>query len=678
MVHEPAMPAASDRPAENLVMAVPEEAELALLCLDYLRDLRRSYPPAALRNVEGIHADYLTVACWALSRAFVAPDHLTASQGNDPFMDSSAAEPIGDIESADDHILLPSLRSMEEELIVKDNIMVEEQDQKKEEEDAFNLYEYDDAHPSNSHRFYKLSGLASGQSLRGPLTLGELVAAGMAGLGARSRLDAEREMIQSPMFQQFVQAVKERGFFSDDDNVGEQDTEKLYEQRFRKVAAKFRTKLANKAHAEGAGDWNAVAAAEHQCQQRKLKLHALSGGMELIPISEESQADMMLAIADLPTPTSYRTKKTFEAPPVSNEHEISANQSIVQPTENPTDTDEAEKYKNQGNSHMQRKEYSFAAECYTKALKISPTGPNSHVYFSNRAAALVSMKMFQEAILDSERSLALRPDYGKAHARLGLTHFLLGNYRQAMEAYTVALKYEPDNKSSKAYLEKSARRLAETGEAAPTTAEPSFSVVSEWDKPVPQKSAGKAETVEEREAERYKTKGNAYMSSREYALSVSAYTKAIELSGSGPLSHVYYSNRAAALCYLERYEEAEKDSLTSLSLNPSYGKAHARLGLSRFFMKDYVGAIEAYNAALQHDPNNAASKSYLGKAKAKLAAQRTEEAAKRLSEDQHMRQMASKVMSKPSHDLYDDPDMKNLARKAMNDPAIQAIINNQK
>ena len=168
------------------------------------------------------------------------------------------------------------------------------------------------------------------------------------------------------------------------------------------------------------------------------------------------------------------------------------------------------------------------------------------------------------------------------------------------------------------------------------------------------------------------------MTGREYALSVSAYTKAIELSGNGPLSHVYYSNRAAALCYLERYDEAEEDSLKSLSLNPSYGKAHARLGLSRFFMQNYVGAIEAYNAALLHDPDNAASKSYLAKAKARLSAQHTEEAAKRLGEDHHMRQMASKVMSKPSHELYDDPDMKNLARKAMNDPAIQAIINSQK
>ena len=132
------------------------------------------------------------------------------------------------------------------------------------------------------------------------------------------------------------------------------------------------------------------------------------------------------------------------------------------------------------------------------------------------------------------------------------------------------------------------------------------------------------------------------------------------------------------MCYLERYEEAEEDSLKSLSLNPSYGKAHARLGLSRFFMQDYAGAIEAYQSALQFDPDNAASRSYLVKAKAKLEAQSADHAAKRLADDQQLRQIASKVMSKPSQELYDDPDMKILARKAMNDPAIQAIISSQK
>ena len=183
------------------------------------------------------------------------------------------------------------------------------------------------------------------------------------------------------------------------------------------------------------------------------------------------------------------------------------------------------------------------------------------------------------------------------------------------------------------------------------------------------------------------------MAQRQYTQALDAYNKAIDCSPEGQQSHVYYSNRAAALCYLERYEEAEKDSLKSLSLKPDYGKAHARLGLSRFFLDDFPGAIHAYTAALKYDPNNAASKSYLAKAKLKWdkqdqERQRTNEVnddARRLINDPDMRKMAKKVMSVSSprsggQQLMDDPEMINLARKAVHDPtmmaAVKAVINN--
>ena len=54
--------------------AVPTEAQLTLLCLDYLRGLRRAYPDRRgedLGNAEGLDADYVALAAWALSRAFV-------------------------------------------------------------------------------------------------------------------------------------------------------------------------------------------------------------------------------------------------------------------------------------------------------------------------------------------------------------------------------------------------------------------------------------------------------------------------------------------------------------------------------------------------------------------------------------------------------------------------------
>jgi len=366
---------------------------------------------------------------------------------------------------------------------------------------------------------------------------------------------------------------------------------------------------------------------------------------------------------------------------------------------------------------MQKKKYKAALECYTQSLKLCPSGPQSHVYFSNRAAALLSMKMFDQAILDSERALSLAPTYGKAHARLGLAHFLLGDYRRAMEAYTVALKYEPDNRSSKSYLEKAAKKLAATGQPdVPDTTTQCYSVVSEWDKsnnnkrwggksPNPssgdsfasnstprkdrtskqnkKKRASGLPGVSNEDAESQKTLGNTQMANREYQSALESYSSAIGLSPNGPQSHVYYSNRAAALCYLERYEEAVQDSESAIALKPTYGKAHARLGLSRFFMNNLEGSIAAYKTALSYDPNNAASKSYLTKAQLKLERQRQEEfnstnESKRLMEDPDMIHLARKMMNNTNGSAANisEEEQKKMARKAMADPTMLKAIRN--
>ena len=118
------------------------------------------------------------------------------------------------------------------------------------------------------------------------------------------------------------------------------------------------------------------------------------------------------------------------------------------------------------------------------------------------------------------------------------------------------------------------------------------------------------------------------------------YNLAIQLSPSGPNSHVYYSNRAAAHCYLANYDAATADCKTSISLNPSYEKAHSRLGLSLFFRGEYEDAIAAYSKSLELDPTNRASLSYLVKSKARLAEKQVveEESRRRVEEQERRRQ----------------------------------------
>lgn len=680
---------------------IPSEAELVLLSLDYLRDLRRAYAHKEdLLRAEGLDADWLTLAIFALNRSFSRKNgpkslHLV----NDAW--KSETQPISC--SID---RLPSIEKMTDEVVYNANPLVGPNsnanpnvnsnasvtgnrpdpqeygthatstlnDPKDEDLDAFAWYEYDDSHPSNQYRYYPLNGL--GGSNRGPLLLGEIAAAGLSHLQARTRREADLEIISSPLFEQFLQAVTSKGFFKDPENetplsdpLRNQERikrkEAVYQARFDKVVAKFRTKLAAKADPTSDNDTLSMADLQYT---RRLR--------NCLAVREDRYHE------PVPKPTTTTSRLPPGIP-------------------DPNDVHEAERLKNVGNAQMQRKDYAAAAAAYTEALKLSSSGPNSHVYYSNRAAALLSMKQFTDAISDSERSLALRPDYGKAHARLGLAHFLLGNYKQAVDAYTVALQYEPDNKSSRSYLEKATKRLAKQ-EDQTIMPGASFNVIGEWEKSQPPPSTVShqasfmaqtptAVAEDEQEAEKAKVQGNQLMAQRKYKEALEVYTKAIELSPNGSQTHVYYSNRAAALCYLERYEEAERDSLISLELKPDYGKAHARLGLSRFFMNDFQGAIEAYTAALQYDPNNAASKSYLAKAKLKWEQQRhvtnpvvntdptlgTEKDVRRLINDVELKSVGKRGVA-PSPQSgpqpMEDSEMVRIARRTMNDPTMISAV----
>lgn len=136
------------------------------------------------------------------------------------------------------------------------------------------------------------------------------------------------------------------------------------------------------------------------------------------------------------------------------------------------------------------------------------------------------------------------------------------------------------------------------------------------------------------EAERMKGLGNKHMAAQEYTRAYNAYSAALQLSPVGPSSHVFLSNRAASLLSLKRYSAAAVDARRAVALAPTFGKAHARLGQALYFLKQYAGAVEAYEDALKFEEedggnNSAVTRAYLQKAKEKLAKQEEKERRKR-------------------------------------------------
>ena len=85
---------------------------------------------------------------------------------------------------------------------------------------------------------------------------------------------------------------------------------------------------------------------------------------------------------------------------------------------------------------------------------------------------------------------------------------------------------------------------------------------------------------------------------------------------------MFLSNRSAALLSLKRYSAAATDAKRALALAPTFGKAHARLGQALYFLKDYAGAVAAYEDAIHYEPDNSITKTYLEKAKSKADRQK--------------------------------------------------------
>jgi hypothetical protein len=112
-------------------------------------------------------------------------------------------------------------------------------------------------------------------------------------------------------------------------------------------------------------------------------------------------------------------------------------------------SDQAERYKSQGNQALQAGLYAEAAELYTQAIALDPSNA---VYFSNRAAAYASLKRWREALDDSQEVVTLKPEWVKGWIRRGSAFSGLGQHEEARKAYLKATQLEPGNAQVEQYL----------------------------------------------------------------------------------------------------------------------------------------------------------------------------------------------------------------------------------
>ncbi|KAK8166377.1 hypothetical protein IWX90DRAFT_502883 [Phyllosticta citrichinensis] len=110
----------------------------------------------------------------------------------------------------------------------------------------------------------------------------------------------------------------------------------------------------------------------------------------------------------------------------------------------------ADALKAEGNKLFAEKKFPEAIDKFTQAIQLDP---QNHVLYSNRSGCFASMKDFEHAYQDAEKTTELKPDWAKGWSRKGSALHGKGDLVTAVDAFEHALKLEPTNAQAKSGLD---------------------------------------------------------------------------------------------------------------------------------------------------------------------------------------------------------------------------------
>jgi len=125
---------------------------------------------------------------------------------------------------------------------------------------------------------------------------------------------------------------------------------------------------------------------------------------------------------------------------------------------------EATRLKEEGNKYFKDQAFKEAIASYTKALEFSSI--DSHLLYSNRSAAYLTLKDFDKAMQDAKKCIDIKPDWSKGYFRLGRALLDQNEIADAFINFHKGLKLEPKNEDLKRYLSQARERLPPFGKKA--------------------------------------------------------------------------------------------------------------------------------------------------------------------------------------------------------------------
>lgn len=287
--------------------------------------------------------------------------------------------------------------------------------------------------------------------------------------------------------------------------------------------------------------------------------------------------------------------------------------------------------KNLGNTAYKSKDFETALKHYSEAIELDPT---NMVFLNNKAAVYYEMGNHEECRAHCLKAVEVgrsnRADYktiAKAFSRMGNSYSKEGDLPNALKHYNKSL---------------TEHRTKET-----------LGKVQDIEKQMKEKE--RLAYINPEISQEEKDKGNDFYKKGQYPEALKAYTEAIKRN---PDNNTAYSNRAATYMKLCEFHLALKDCDECIKIAPTFVKGHVRKGGALEAMKQFTKAMDAYQKAMEIDPNNKEAKEGCSRCLHNDYANRNnpEEVQKRAMNDPEIR------------NILTDPAMKMILDQIQQDP----------
>lgn len=255
--------------------------------------------------------------------------------------------------------------------------------------------------------------------------------------------------------------------------------------------------------------------------------------------------------------------------------------------------------KGQGNAAFSAGNYEESIKHFSVAIELDP---ENHILWSNRSASYASLRQFEQALDDADRSVSLKGDWSKGHGRRGAALIGLGRFADARSAYNRAVELDPENLQLKKGLETAERMLKEMGDQYRPIENP-FSDPLLWEK---LKGDPKmADYLKDPEFVKIIDEIRADPKSLTKHITDPRVTRAfatmlgVDIDVKSPRNDENSATAATAAA-------TASATASSTKVTPVDSKAmeEKELGNEAYKRRDFEGALGHYNAAIELDPEN--------------------------------------------------------------------------